>query len=101
MLRHRDHLQQRRGQPHDQHVQRAQAVRRHTSDIFVDAAGTTGGAYTVDIYTSPTSGVRKVESCGRPTRITNTPIIGNTTAYRDDYSAAEAMLTCSATTVRL
>lgn len=66
----------------------ALGVAAGTYDIFVDGAGTTGGAYTVDIYTSPTSAMPG-ESCGRPTRITTAPIIGNTTGYRDDYSAAE------------
>jgi hypothetical protein len=66
----------------------ALAVPAGTYDIFVDGAGSTGGAYTVDIYTSQTSGMPG-ESCGRPTRITNTPIVGNTTGYRDDYHAAE------------
>jgi hypothetical protein len=66
----------------------ALGVAAGTYDIFVDGAGSTGGAFTVDIYTSPTS-ANPGESCGRPTRITTAPIIGNTTGYRDDYHAAE------------
>jgi hypothetical protein len=61
-----------------------------TYEIFVDGAGSTGGAYSVDIYASPTS-AKPGESCGRPTRISNTPISGaSTCGYRDDYFAAEA-----------
>jgi hypothetical protein len=60
-----------------------------TYDIFVDGAGSTGGAYSVDIYTSPTSAMPG-ESCGRPTRITNTAVSGATTCgYRDDYHASQ------------
>jgi len=59
-----------------------------TYDIFVDGAGTTGGQYTVDIYTSAAS-TNPGEDCGRPMRIANLPISGATTCgYRDDYSAA-------------
>ncbi len=59
-----------------------------TYDIFVDGAGATGGAYTVDIYTSLTSAMPG-ESCGRPLRISNTLISGsNTCSYRDDYSGS-------------
>lgn len=57
-----------------------------TYDIFVDGAGTAGGAYTVDIYASPSSAMPG-DSCGRPTRISTMPIVGNTTGYRDDDHA--------------
>jgi hypothetical protein len=68
----------------------ALGVAAGTYDIFVDGAGTTGGVYSVDIYTSPTS-ANPGESCGRPTRISNTPISGASTCnYRDDYHAAES-----------
>jgi hypothetical protein len=67
----------------------ALGVAAGTYEIFVDGAGTTGGAYSVDIYTSPTS-AKPGESCGRPTRISNTPVSGaSTCGYRDDYFAAE------------
>jgi hypothetical protein len=61
-----------------------------TYDIFVDGAGATGGAYTVDIYASPSSALPG-DSCGRPTRIVNLPITGNTTGYRDDDHAVNNM----------
>ncbi len=56
-----------------------------TYDIFVDGAGAAGGAYTVDIYASPSSAVAG-DSCGRPIRLANSPYIGNSCAYRDDLS---------------
>ncbi len=61
-----------------------------TYDIFVDGAGAAGGAYTVDIYASPSSAMPG-DSCGRPTRISTTPIVGNTTGYRDDDHAVNNM----------
>ena len=71
----------------------ALGVAAGTYDIFVDGAGSTGGAYTVDIYTSPTSAMPG-ESCGRPTRITNAPVSGaSTCGYRDDYHASD--MVCS------
>lgn len=54
-----------------------------TYDIFVDGAGTASGAFSVDIYASPTS-TQSGESCGRPMRISNMPITGDSCDYRDD-----------------
>jgi hypothetical protein len=56
-----------------------------TYDIFVDGAGGARGAYTLDIYASPSSAAAG-DSCARPIRLTNTPYIGNSCPYRDDYS---------------
>jgi len=61
-----------------------------TYDIFVDGAGTASGAYTVDIYASPSSALPG-ESCGRPMRISNMPIVGNSCGYRDDDFPAGSM----------
>ncbi len=61
-----------------------------TYDIFVDGAGTASGAYTVDIYASPSSALPG-ESCGRPMRISNMPIVGNSCRYRDDDFPAGSM----------
>jgi len=61
-----------------------------TYDIFVDGAGTASGAYTVDIYASPSSALSG-ESCGRPMRISNMPISGDSCDYRDDDFPAGAM----------
>lgn len=54
--------------------------------IFVDGAtDTAAGTYTVDIYATPAS-INPAEACGRPLRISNMPISGNTCGYADDYS---------------
>ena len=56
-----------------------------TYDVFVDGAAAGAlGAYTVDIYATPTSG-NPGDSCGRPLRIANLPVSGNTCGYADDY----------------
>jgi hypothetical protein len=55
-----------------------------TYQIFVDGAGDGAGAYTVDIYASPSS-TQPGDSCGRPTHISTTAITGDTCGYRDDY----------------
>ena len=58
-------------------------------EIFVDGAGAGAGAYTIDIYANPTS-TKPGDTCGRPTRISNTAIAGDTTGYRDDYNPTPA-----------
>jgi hypothetical protein len=62
------------------------AVPPGTYDIFVDGATSRdSGAYTVDIFATPAS-QNPGETCGRPLRISNTPLVGNTCNYEDDYS---------------
>jgi hypothetical protein len=62
------------------------ALAAGTYYIFVDGAtADDAGAFTVDIYTSPTS-ANPAESCGRPGRISNATITGNSCNYRNDYN---------------
>lgn len=55
--------------------------------IIVDGAGPGQmGNFTLDVYASPTSAVA-ADSCGRPGRIADRPVGGNTCMFRDDYSS--------------
>ena len=54
--------------------------------VFVDgAAATDAGAFSVDIFISPTS-TSAGDSCGRPARIANAALAGTTCGLRDDAS---------------
>jgi hypothetical protein len=57
-----------------------------TYDVFVDGASATdAGAFSVDIFVSPTS-PNAGDSCGRPTRIANAALAGTSCGFRDDAS---------------
>jgi hypothetical protein len=61
-------------------------------DVFVDGAtATDAGAFSVDIFISPTS-PNPGESCGRPARIANVAMAGTSCGFRDD---AAPQPTCS------
>jgi hypothetical protein len=60
--------------------------------IFVDGAtAAAAGAFTVDIYATPTSD-HSADACGNPTRIANAPVAGNTCGYRHDYDPQQGCL---------
>jgi hypothetical protein len=53
--------------------------------IFVDGAtAAAAGNFSLDVYATPPSD-NAAEACGRPARISNMPVTGNSCGYRDDY----------------
>ena len=67
-------------------------------DIFVDGAkGGDKGAFTVDIYATPTS-TSVTDNCGSPGRIANLAVTGTTCGLDDDVSPLAGCLVAPATT---
>jgi hypothetical protein len=60
--------------------------------IVVDGAtAAAAGAFTVDIYATPTS-THPADACGNPMRISSAPVTGNTCGYRHDYDPGQGCL---------